>query len=1236
MKLFKVFLFGLVLSYSSLFGGSTSTTILISHSINNYSYGGTCESADLFFSSGYPRTQPLGILHCYNAGLSVPDGGFSSGCEGYSTYEGYICISYDTNIEYYTNMKYTLSFTCPTTCILPKVLNENTCSCQLPTCTPPEIWDTNTSTCIQPPEPCTTPNTDFDKLAENETAVSLWQTPDDFSAECIQVFEGSIQERTQECIKEYRCIKADLPTPDDKCKNQYINSYVSPSDSSFHEDIAIIGSDVDLHYSSNISSDDTIATGWSLTLHHSLNGNYLNLGYGSLTNIESKKEVIDGITTITYGASLFLFDADNKHVTTKDTYTKKTLYSFAYDSNAKLISITNDFNNITTIQRDANGVVTSITSPNGQVNYLLVDINNDLAKVTYEDNSAYIFVYENHLMISEKEPNSNEFLHIFDGNGKVTSVVDAESATWGFSKNITAEFEESIVNKAAGDSITYRDYFLNNDSLISEIISPSGDIFTQSTAIDGKSSSSLTKETIPSSITITQPSGLSSSTSYTQIYTYDIDDNNTLVKKQSIITSNGDTTEITRDYLLSNTTTISPEGRVSVVTYDETTLLPIKFQIANLKPTIYKYNEDATVAKIKQGARRVKYIYDNRGNVEKEINLQTKTTTIFEYDEKNRLTRTTYPTGETLEFAYDANGNRVRLTTPTPTDHIFEYNGVNKRTSYNSPLNYKTLYEYDEQRRVTKITRASGSEILNTYEAGQLKSLTTPEGITSYTYDCGSKVSSITNGAESTSYTYDGDLLTSQLNTGILNQSINYTYNNNFEVSNLEYAGNNSTYTYDRDGYLISTSEFNITRDATNALVTNISDEVLNLNLKYNKFGELKSQKSQNFKLTLKMKKARISYKSETVINHIQKKNRIKKQKTRYRYNYIYDNRQRLVSVSKNKQEVENYTYDTNGNRVKATVYGVTTTASYTLDDNLEVYGDNTYLYDEDGYLIKKTTPNGETLYTYNTLGVLTDVTLEDSTNIKYHQNALNQRVAKEVNGVITEKYLWQNLTTLLATYNPDNTLKQRYNYTTNRMPTSMTQDNQTYYLSYDQVGTLRLITDANHNIIKEVTYDTFGNILHDTNTNLQIPFGFAGGMHDRDTELVHFSYREYDPFTGKWTAKDPIGFDGGDANLYGYVSSDPVNFVDPTGEFGVPGAVAGAFVGVVSTMIDPCTGQVKFQGYKNLVINTLGGAAFGAIGASFSHLTTAGLIGGLGSSFLSGTTNFALASSCKKEPKCP
>ena len=53
---------------------------------------------------------------------------------------------------------------------------------------------------------------------------------------------------------------------------------------------------------------------------------------------------------------------------------------------------------------------------------------------------------------------------------------------------------------------------------------------------------------------------------------------------------------------------------------------------------------------------------------------------------------------------------------------------------------------------------------------------------------------------------------------------------------------------------------------------------------------------------------------------------------------------------------------------------------------------------------------------------------------------------------------------------------------------------------------------------------------------------------YDKETKLVHFGFRDYDPYTGEWTAKDPIGFAGGDSNLYGYVLNDPVNLVDVLG----------------------------------------------------------------------------------------
>jgi RHS repeat-associated protein len=70
--------------------------------------------------------------------------------------------------------------------------------------------------------------------------------------------------------------------------------------------------------------------------------------------------------------------------------------------------------------------------------------------------------------------------------------------------------------------------------------------------------------------------------------------------------------------------------------------------------------------------------------------------------------------------------------------------------------------------------------------------------------------------------------------------------------------------------------------------------------------------------------------------------------------------------------------------------------------------------------------------------------------------------------------------------------------------------------------------------------------VLSDSSPDFQ-PFGFAGGLYDRDTGLVKFGARDYEPATGRWTNKDPVRFRGG-LNLYVYAGSDPVNWVDPSG----------------------------------------------------------------------------------------
>lgn len=110
-------------------------------------------------------------------------------------------------------------------------------------------------------------------------------------------------------------------------------------------------------------------------------------------------------------------------------------------------------------------------------------------------------------------------------------------------------------------------------------------------------------------------------------------------------------------------------------------------------------------------------------------------------------------------------------------------------------------------------------------------------------------------------------------------------------------------------------------------------------------------------------------------------------------------------------------------------------------------------------------------------------------------------------------------------------------------------KNGETFRLITDHLGSVRAVVNSNTGeIVQSIDYDEYGIVVSDNNPGFT-SFGFAGGLYDPETGLVRFGARDYDAYAGRWTSKDPIGFEGGDVNLYRYVSSDPVNFVDPEGE---------------------------------------------------------------------------------------
>jgi RHS repeat-associated protein len=115
-------------------------------------------------------------------------------------------------------------------------------------------------------------------------------------------------------------------------------------------------------------------------------------------------------------------------------------------------------------------------------------------------------------------------------------------------------------------------------------------------------------------------------------------------------------------------------------------------------------------------------------------------------------------------------------------------------------------------------------------------------------------------------------------------------------------------------------------------------------------------------------------------------------------------------------------------------------------------------------------------------------------------------------------------------------------------VPDYMVTGGVEYRIIADNLGSPRLVVNTQTGAVaEEIDYDEFGNVTNDTNPGFQ-PFGYVGGLYDRDLKLVRFGARDYDPDVGRWIVKDRLLFNGREYNLYGYGLNDSINHADVLG----------------------------------------------------------------------------------------
>ena len=182
-----------------------------------------------------------------------------------------------------------------------------------------------------------------------------------------------------------------------------------------------------------------------------------------------------------------------------------------------------------------------------------------------------------------------------------------------------------------------------------------------------------------------------------------------------------------------------------------------------------------------------------------------------------------------------------------------------------------------------------------------------------------------------------------------------------------------------------------------------------------------------------------------------------------------------------------------------------------------------------------------------------------------YTYNALNQRIGIEDSG--TQTWTVYDGTSAdanpYADFNGSGSLTERYLFgpgvvngaVVDEILARTSSGGTTAWYLTDKLGSVRDIVSTSGTELDHIVYDSFGNIVTETNAANGDRFKFAGMEYDSATGQYYDRVR-IPPAIGRFIP-DPMSFSAGDANLYRYVGNHVINATDPGGMdvFGASGA---------------------------------------------------------------------------------
>ncbi len=590
------------------------------------------------------------------------------------------------------------------------------------------------------------------------------------------------------------------------------------------------------------------------------------------------------------------------------------------------------------------------------------------------------------------------------------------------------------------------------------------------------------------------------------------------------------------------------------------------------------------------------YGYDANGNV-LQVTDPNQHTSHRAYDALQRLVSEVDPYQQSTQYSYDPADNLTQVTDPRGVTTTYQYDYLGRLIERNSPSTGITTYTYDDADNILTQTDAKG--VITRYQYDALNRLTQssidghPEQTITYEYDAYStgshynmgtgRLTGFTDSQGYVQYRYDerGNIIEKlrALNTTGLNQQLitHYEWNSANQLTAITYPSGMAIH-YQWTQGKVSGIELNTTTHPNTPLASHITYQPyggietltwgngLTLDRQYDLDGRLSTQRISS------LEDLTYYYDPASNITQIAPYSGFAK-------DYHYDALNRLTEEVI-PEATKQYTYDEVGNRTERTVTTQTADGSlktsrvpyrYATDSNrLSHIWSRPITADENGNLLNL---KWDRHYQYDVTNRLSSVLKNGSPLANFYYNALGERLRKETPAYGGNRlYQYGDNGQLLSEHfiNGQGRHYKTRNYIwLGSQPIAMVEQlvntshavyaEAIYYLHTDHLNTPQRITNAQQQVIWQWQGDAFGDGKEIADPDgdgkkFWFPLRFPGQYYDGETGLNYNYYRDYDRQLGRYVQSDPIGLEGG-LNTYAYVNSNPLKFIDPTGESPLTGS---------------------------------------------------------------------------------